>query len=52
MSPYIFKNDSDLSSFWDVTSISLMPNGTSFVASIEAKDYPFFATQFHPEKPT
>ena len=30
-----------------------MPNnGTEFVASIEAKKYPIYATQFHPEKPS
>jgi imidazoleglycerol phosphate synthase glutamine amidotransferase subunit HisH len=28
-----------------------MPNGTAFVASIEAKNYPIFGTQYHPEKP-
>jgi len=39
-----------MKNFWDVTSHSFMPNGTAFVSSIEAKDYPIFATQFHPEK--
>ena len=29
-----------------------MPNGTAFTASIEAKHYPIFGTQFHPEKPS
>ena len=33
-----------------MTSISYMPDGRRFVASIEAKDYPIFATQYHPEK--
>jgi gamma-glutamyl hydrolase len=39
-----FKSDKGLKSFWEVTSNSLMPNGTSFVASIEAKEYPIFGT--------
>ena len=52
VSPDLFKTDAQLSSFWDVTSISRMPNGTAFVASIESKNYPIFATQFHPEKPS
>ena len=53
--PKLFKTDHDLSLFWTVTSTSTVPNnGTEFVASIEAKDekYPFYATQFHPEKPS
>ena len=52
ISPETFKSDAGLASFWDVTSESYMPNGTAFVASIEAKEYPFFGTQFHPEKPS
>lgn len=56
LSPEKFKADEGLSSFWDVTAISYVPNnGTDpmpFVASLEAKDYPIFSTQFHPEKPS
>jgi gamma-glutamyl hydrolase len=51
IAPETFKTDSALKNFWDVTAHSLMPNGTAFVASIESKQYPFFGTQFHPEKP-
>ena len=50
ISPDSFEQDVDMKNFWDVTSHSFMPNGTAFVSSIEAKDYPIFATQFHPEK--
>uniref|UniRef100_A0A7S3IFR7 folate gamma-glutamyl hydrolase n=1 Tax=Strombidium inclinatum TaxID=197538 RepID=A0A7S3IFR7_9SPIT len=51
--PETFETDAGLKQFWDVTAVSLMPNnGTAFVASIEAKEYPMFATQFHPEKPS
>jgi len=52
ISPDTFKTDKGLAKFWDVTSESFMPNGTAFVASIEAKNYPIFGTQFHPEKPS
>lgn len=56
MSPDVFENDDDLKQFWDVTSHSVFTtsegNHEKFIASIEAKEYPFFATQFHPEKPS
>ena len=42
--PETFKSDNGLANFWDVTSESFMPNGTAFVASIEAKKYPIFGT--------
>ena len=48
--PETFKTDKGLSNFWDVTALSSTNDGTKFVASIEAKNYPVFATQFHPEK--
>jgi len=52
ISPKTFETDAGLKKFWDVTSVSFMPNGTAFTASIEAKNYPIFGTQFHPEKPS
>ena len=42
--PDVFKIDDGLREFWDVTSVSYMPDGRPFVASVEAKDYPIFAT--------
>lgn len=33
-----------------ISSISHTDNGTTFVASIENKKYPFYGIQFHPEK--
>lgn len=51
-SPQVFEDDEYLSKFWDVTSVSYMPDGRPFVASIEAKNYPILATQYHPEKPS
>jgi gamma-glutamyl hydrolase len=50
--PKLFKTDKGLSSMYEVTAVSYMPDGREFVASIESKNYPFFGTQFHPEKPT
>ena len=41
-----------MKNFWQVTSFSRLPDGTKFVASIESLKYPFYATQFHPEKPS
>ena len=32
-----------------VTSYSVDNNGEIFIASLEIKDYPFFAVMFHPE---
>ena len=52
IAPDTFKTDKGLADFWDVTAESFMPNGTAFVASIEAKKYPIFGTQFHPELPS
>jgi len=52
--PETMENDAGLKSFWDVTAISYTPDDekTAFVASVEAKNYPFFGTQYHPEKPS
>jgi len=51
--PKTFETDSALSKFWDVTSTSYdKVNDREFVATMEAKNYPFMATQFHPEKTT
>lgn len=44
VSPDTFLNNMNLDKFWDITATSRMPNGTEFIASIESKNYPFFAT--------
>ena len=48
--------DEGLNGFWELTAIGHVPdNGTepmAFIASFEAKNYPIYATQFHPEKPS
>jgi imidazoleglycerol phosphate synthase glutamine amidotransferase subunit HisH len=50
MNPAKFFNDTNLTQIFNVTAISYMPDGRPFVASIESERYPFFGTQFHPEK--
>jgi len=45
------KSDKGLADFWTATSHSYTTDtGEPFVASMEAKEYPIFGTQFHPEK--
>eukprot|EP01136_Pigoraptor_vietnamica_P006174 Opistho-1_new@38770 len=46
-----FGNEPKLSSFWDVLSTNIAPNGIEFISMMEAKNYPFYASQWHPEKP-
>lgn len=48
-SPESFQSDAGLAAFWDVTSTSSF-NGNTWVSTIESKDYPIYATMFHPEK--
>ena len=50
VSPMMFEFDLELRNFWEVTSIHYMPDERPFVASIEAKNYPIFGVQYHPEK--
>lgn len=53
MNPDKFNTDKGLSSMFKLTAVSHMPDsGLPIVASIESDRYPFYGTQFHPEKPT
>lgn len=52
MDPEKFNTDKGLASVFKLTAISYMPDGSPIVASIESEQYPFFGTQFHPEKPS
>ena len=46
-----FQDDKGLSSMFTPTSTTTDPEtGDTVVASMESPDYPFFGTQFHPEK--
>ncbi len=51
--PAIFETDAKLKEMFEVTSVSYLPDdGRAFVATVESTKYPFFGTQFHPEKTT
>jgi len=41
-----------LDEFWTPLSVNHDSEGLEFISSIEAKNYPFYGTQFHPEKNT
>ncbi len=46
-----FASNPKLLSFYNVISRNYDRKGVSFVSAFEAKDYPFYAVQFHPERP-
>lgn len=48
--PEVFETDEKLRDMFTVTAISYMPDGRPITASIESDKYPFYGTQFHPEK--
>ncbi|XP_012559207.1 gamma-glutamyl hydrolase A [Hydra vulgaris] len=50
ISPKEYTVRSTLKSFYKVLSTNKDVNGLTFVSSIEAYDYPFYGTQWHPEK--
>lgn len=52
VSPDKFKTDAGLASIFHPTSVSYTTDDAHlpFVASMESSEYPFFGTQFHPEK--
>lgn len=45
-----YTTNQDLSQFYDVTSTNMDSKGLQFVSSMEAKEYPFYGIQWHPEK--
>eukprot|EP00929_Paragymnodinium_shiwhaense_P010483 TRINITY_DN115186_c0_g1_i1.p1 TRINITY_DN115186_c0_g1~~TRINITY_DN115186_c0_g1_i1.p1 ORF type:complete len:377 (-),score=47.56 TRINITY_DN115186_c0_g1_i1:399-1472(-) len=45
-----FRNTSSLSEFFSVSTVNTDPHGREFVSTMEAKNYPITATQWHPEK--
>ena len=46
-----FTSDTGLGSMFTATSLSTdASTGDTFVATMESPDYPFYGTQFHPEK--
>ena len=44
VNPEKFKSDKGLNSMYEVTAVSLLEDGSPFVASIEGKKYPFYGT--------
>jgi len=51
LSTDVFVEDKGLAAMFKPTSTSIgTVSGDTFVASMESPDYPFFGTQFHPEK--
>jgi len=43
-------NDEKLMNFFDILTTSKDQNGEQFISAVEAKNYPIYAVQFHPEK--
>jgi len=50
IAPATFTSNTKLASFYDVLSTNVDYAGLPFVSTMEAKNYPFAATQWHPEK--
>jgi len=50
ITPDHFKNNAKLVSFYDLLSTNTDKKNKAFVSTIEAKKYPFFGVQWHPEK--
>ncbi|KYQ88154.1 peptidase C26 family protein [Tieghemostelium lacteum] len=51
VSPSTFESTEALTEFFNVLSTNVDRDGNTFISTIEAKNYPIFGTQFHPEKP-
>ena len=46
-----YERNTNLKSFFRVLSTNIAPsNGAVFVSTMEALEYPFYGTQWHPEK--
>ena len=50
ITPEHFQKYKKLTSLFSISSQSNTSNGTTIVSSIEGKGFPFYGTQFHPEK--
>jgi len=40
----------EMEEFWQLLSVNEDANGLEFISALEARDFPFFTTIFHPEK--
>ncbi len=45
-----YDSNSALNGFFDMLSFNDAPAGEAFVSTMEARNYPFYGTQWHPEK--
>ena len=50
ITPNTYKENTVLSDFFNVISTAFDRNNTEYISLIEAKNYPIYGTQFHPEK--
>ena len=50
LTPDNFTKLETLTDFWSVLSTNYDENGIQFISMMEAKHYPFWAVQYHPEK--
>ena len=46
----LFRENKKLKDFFNVITTNFDRNGVEFVSTMEAKKYPFYSTQWHPEK--
>lgn len=51
VTPEMHRSTPALSSFYDTLSVNHDKNGKVFISTMEAKDWPIYATQWHPERP-
>ena len=47
----LFRENEKLKSFYNILTTNVDRNGVEFVSTMEAKKYPFYSMQWHPEKP-
>lgn len=52
LEPRVWNNNTKLTSFYRILSTNRDRKGREFISSYEAIDYPIYAVQFHPERPT
>ena len=45
-----FTENEKLMDFFDILGVNYDDTGRWFISTIEAKDYPIYGTQYHPEK--
>eukprot|EP01100_Stratorugosa_tubuloviscum_P008869 TRINITY_DN3707_c1_g2_i1.p1 TRINITY_DN3707_c1_g2~~TRINITY_DN3707_c1_g2_i1.p1 ORF type:complete len:317 (-),score=121.35 TRINITY_DN3707_c1_g2_i1:75-1025(-) len=50
LTPSTFNKMSSLNSFYDILSTNYDRNNIEFISTIEAKNYPIYGVQWHPEK--